>query len=479
MARKAAAKVRSRSEPAVTPRAPPRVGGGDGRASHIRREVAGIALVLCAVFLAGALIFHGRPSDRCWSGGGVFGPVGSCLRQTILYFVGLPTAFLIPLIPAVHALRLFGRMRASADRSWLVFFIGVAVLLPVLLGVALGAHPERSVQAGLWGSFAAFYLVRAFGMAGAWVILVLGVSALMAATLAWNPLRIIVGHGTRTVVARDDPPVASDVELDRGGATSLAVALAPAPSEMAAVDPTVAADLAMPETASSVRKRGSRGPSAAERAADVAAEIGAAARLGDVEADELPPTDLLNPPPAQHADVSKRELDAMGAKLLEALRTFRVDGELVGRTTGPVVTQFEIVPAAGVKVRQIANLANDLALAMRAPSIRIVAPIPGKGAVGVEVPNPIAEIVSFREVLESNRVSDRSGGTADRVGEGPRGASRGRGSREDAAFADRGGDRVGEVGVREYDHYESGVSPHAGDAAVPDGRPEDGRVIGL
>jgi S-DNA-T family DNA segregation ATPase FtsK/SpoIIIE len=78
-----------------------------------------------------------------------------------------------------------------------------------------------------------------------------------------------------------------------------------------------------------------------------------------------------------------------------------VDGELVGRTTGPVVTQYEIEPAPGVKVRQFANLSNDLALAMRAPSIRVVAPIPGRGAVGVEVPNPVAEVVAFRELLES------------------------------------------------------------------------------
>ena len=79
----------------------------------------------------------------------------------------------------------------------------------------------------------------------------------------------------------------------------------------------------------------------------------------------------------------------------------QLEGELVGRTTGPVVTQYEVAPAAGVKVRQIANLSNDLALAMRAQSIRIVAPIPGRGAVGVEVPNPTAEIVAFRELIES------------------------------------------------------------------------------
>jgi S-DNA-T family DNA segregation ATPase FtsK/SpoIIIE len=91
----------------------------------------------------------------------------------------------------------------------------------------------------------------------------------------------------------------------------------------------------------------------------------------------------------------------MGEKLMDALRTFRVEGELVGRTTGPVVTQYEIEPAPGVKVRQFANLSSDLALAMRAPSIRVVAPIPGRGAVGVEVPNPISEIVSFRELIET------------------------------------------------------------------------------
>ena len=88
-------------------------------------------------------------------------------------------------------------------------------------------------------------------------------------------------------------------------------------------------------------------------------------------------------------------------KLMAALRTFKVEGSLVGRTTGPTVTQFEIEPAPGVKVRQIAMLADDLAFAMRAPSIRIVAPIPGRGAVGVEVPNPNPEMVVLREVLES------------------------------------------------------------------------------
>ena len=87
--------------------------------------------------------------------------------------------------------------------------------------------------------------------------------------------------------------------------------------------------------------------------------------------------------------------------LIEKLATFRIAGEIGGWTTGPAVTQFEVIPAPGVKVGQISARADDLALALKAPSVRIVAPIPGKGAVGVEVPNPRAEMVCIREVLEA------------------------------------------------------------------------------
>ena len=156
------------------------------------------------------------------------------------------------------------------------------------------------------------------------------------------------------------------------------------------------------EPASGKREAGS-GKREAPNAETIGAAIDAleATENFSFTAEDLPSPELLSPPPPRNADIGRRELDAMGVKLMDALRTFRVEGELVGRTTGPVVTQFEVAPAAGVKVRQIANLSNDLALAMRAQSIRIVAPIPGKGAVGVEVPNPNAEMVAFRELIES------------------------------------------------------------------------------
>jgi S-DNA-T family DNA segregation ATPase FtsK/SpoIIIE len=94
--------------------------------------------------------------------------------------------------------------------------------------------------------------------------------------------------------------------------------------------------------------------------------------------------------------------------LQEKLLSFGVKAEVTGWKTGPVITRFEIKPAPGVKVNQIVNLADDLALAMRAKRIRIVAPIPGKAAVGVEIPNPQSRVVRLREILESNKFTSGS-----------------------------------------------------------------------
>ncbi len=114
---------------------------------------------------------------------------------------------------------------------------------------------------------------------------------------------------------------------------------------------------------------------------------------------ELPPLDLLAATPAPTPPDSG-PLDVIGYRLTGALRSLKFDGLLVGRTTGPAVTRFEVDPAPGLKLRDLAHIGNDLAGAMKVSSVRIVAPIPGKGTVGVEVPNPIAEPVAFKAMAE-------------------------------------------------------------------------------
>ncbi|MCE5272310.1 DNA translocase FtsK [bacterium] len=115
----------------------------------------------------------------------------------------------------------------------------------------------------------------------------------------------------------------------------------------------------------------------------------------------LPPLDLLDPVDENKKLVSREELEKMGRVLIAKLADFGVEGELADIARGPQVSTFEIRPAPGVKVNRFSSLADDLAMAMRAKRIRIVAPIPGKDAVGVELPNPAPELVRAREVLDS------------------------------------------------------------------------------
>jgi S-DNA-T family DNA segregation ATPase FtsK/SpoIIIE len=112
-----------------------------------------------------------------------------------------------------------------------------------------------------------------------------------------------------------------------------------------------------------------------------------------------PPMSLLDTPPETRRRVDKEVL-TMNARLLEKkLRDFSVEGEVTEIRPGPVITMYEYAPGPGIKVNRIANLSDDLSMALQALSIRIVAPIPGKGVVGIEIPNREREMVFLREIF--------------------------------------------------------------------------------
>jgi DNA segregation ATPase FtsK/SpoIIIE, S-DNA-T family len=116
---------------------------------------------------------------------------------------------------------------------------------------------------------------------------------------------------------------------------------------------------------------------------------------------KLPPVELLDPPEGEQFKIDKETLHANSLILQKKLEDFGVAGEVVAVRPGPVITMYEFKPAAGVKVRRIVLLADDLAMALRAVSVRILAPIPGESVVGIEIPNPRRETVRLREVIES------------------------------------------------------------------------------
>ncbi len=114
-----------------------------------------------------------------------------------------------------------------------------------------------------------------------------------------------------------------------------------------------------------------------------------------------PSLDLLDTPEEIDSSMSQDELQANARILEERLLEFGVEGRVVEINPGPVITRYDVEPAAGVKISRIVALADDLALAMRAKRIRIVAPVPGKGAVGIEIPNREHSVVYLSEILNS------------------------------------------------------------------------------
>ena len=115
----------------------------------------------------------------------------------------------------------------------------------------------------------------------------------------------------------------------------------------------------------------------------------------------LPPLKFLNDPPKRSHSVNETEIDQQISNLLDKLRKFKIDGDVVRTYTGPIVTTFEFRPAPHIKVSKILTLQDDLAMALKAQTIRIQAPIPGKDVVGIEVPNQHLETIYLKEILES------------------------------------------------------------------------------
>lgn len=121
---------------------------------------------------------------------------------------------------------------------------------------------------------------------------------------------------------------------------------------------------------------------------------------------ELPPIDLLEQHDNSNSSVSNEELISNKNKIVETLGHYKIKIDKIKATIGPTVTLYEIVPAPGVRISKIKNLEDDIALNLSALGIRIIAPIPGKGTIGIEVPNQQPEVVSMRSLITSRKFQE-------------------------------------------------------------------------
>ena len=124
---------------------------------------------------------------------------------------------------------------------------------------------------------------------------------------------------------------------------------------------------------------------------------------------KMPSLELLNSPPPESERMFGENLEESARILEDTLRDFGIESKVIDISKGPVITRYELQPAPGVKVNRITSLSDDIALAMKATTVRIVAPIPGKSCVGIEVPNPSTSMVYLKEILESSEYQKMAG----------------------------------------------------------------------
>lgn len=126
----------------------------------------------------------------------------------------------------------------------------------------------------------------------------------------------------------------------------------------------------------------------------------------DLSSYEMPHLELLNDYSEHKVEIDRSELEANKDQIIETLLNYKIEITKIRATIGPTVTLYEIVPAAGVRISKIKNLEDDIALSLSALGIRIIAPIPGKGTIGIEVPNKKKQIVSLKETLKSEKFNN-------------------------------------------------------------------------
>lgn len=195
----------------------------------------------------------------------------------------------------------------------------------------------------------------------------------------------------------------------------LQIANAPSPQDTAAQAPlqgiqtgeipTVGQASSAPEMSLRQKGGGEKGEAVSEE--EIAQEIQAASQQLPAPVEYIhPPVDLLGQPVTPPEDDISEELKGNAARLVDTLKSFGVQTRIVDISRGPAVTRYELQPSAGVKISRITSLADDIALNLAAAGVRIEAPIPGKAAVGIEVPNKVVSTVSIREVIDSEEFGD-------------------------------------------------------------------------
>ena len=361
---------------------------GKGEPGRWVREAKGILALALAGFGFVALYAY-DPTLHPLDQSSPVGPVGGWLGWGSFHAFGY-AGYLFPVLFTLYGVSAFVRPRMA--HGWQAG-AGLAILLVSATGILARASDTltefRVHKGGVVGWAVSEALRLSIGTVGTWIILlaliplgVLFVTRIPYSVLS-RGLRARFGRLRRSEGKKGRSP---------GPASPATPAIAAAPAGLAAIEPDVPPRLVVKEPPKAKSSLSDKGLAWQETF-----DFG----KGGAEAFKLPAVGLLTAPPASSLQRTREELETNAQTLKKKLHDFGVDGHIVQASPGPVITSYEFEPASGVKVSQVVNLADDLALAMKVAAVRIIGPIPGRGTVAVEVPNPETTTVYLREILVS------------------------------------------------------------------------------
>jgi len=358
-----------------------------------KNEIWALGFLVIAVLISISLISFDRddipfltstPSARIHNFGGI---IGAYVGWALHFLIGF-SSYVIPIVILFWSA---GRFLGVRPQRFYIKLIGTVVLIistSTLLSIVFAENSTtRFAKGGIIGLVFSDFLGTYFGKVGSIVIAAafLLLSLLLATEFLIFPFVAAAYRLAKRMLAglRDLPKKTPRVSTK------------PAPAPPVTPRPVAATK----QTGTPAAKIKIEKPVAAPAPRPVVKKP----PVGDYK---LPSLDLLaSPPPIEERKI-KDDLQMNSRILEETLADFGVEAKVVVVNQGPVITRYEVEPAPGVKVNRITTLSDDIALAMKAQSVRIVAPIPGKGTVGVEVPNSSSALVYLREILECPEFQD-------------------------------------------------------------------------
>ncbi len=368
-------------------------------------QIFGIILIAISILLAISLFSYKSTDLGLYTSSPNFpaenavGIVGAYLAGVILFISGI-SGYLLPLITFVWGINKFSGKSTQGIYTKLigiaVFFISSASILSIFFSNA--AHNSMH-KGGLLGYWISSHAIGYLGRTGSYVMLfTLLVLSLFLITeflllpllvsmvnIAMQPFKKIRGLRFNLKTASTERPSISESKIVR-------------------MEKHDARESSLEKAVVMEAKKETRHlfPGKMGKKRDLVPKdilpIKPKRIVGDYK---LPPLDLLNSPPPLAERQIEDDTDNNSRILEETLRDFGIEVKVTQADSGPVITRYELQPAAGVKVQKIVALSDDIALALKAHSVRIVAPIPGKSRVGVEVPNSTTTTVYLKEILES------------------------------------------------------------------------------